>query len=87
MGIEPTTSRFYSHTLCRCATTGLIKQVFLYNIYKTQTLPRQTRGVATAAQWLEQIELKVNSRLKCTDLLAILDVGRAYKYVSIIFLN
>ena len=23
VGIEPTTSRFYNHTLCLCATTGL----------------------------------------------------------------
>ena len=23
VGIEPTTSRFYRHTLCRCTTTGL----------------------------------------------------------------
>ena len=23
VGIEPTTSRFYSHTLCSCTTTGL----------------------------------------------------------------
>ena len=28
MGIEPTTSRFYSHTLCPCATTGLINCLF-----------------------------------------------------------
>ena len=35
MGIEPTTSRFYSHTSCRCATTGLkIKYKHLENALK-----------------------------------------------------
>ena len=34
MGIEPTTSRFCSHTSCRCAMTGLIFFFyFLYGIY------------------------------------------------------
>ena len=38
MGIESTTSRFYSHTSCRCATTGLnwpffIKQHLCTGIY------------------------------------------------------
>ena len=39
MGIKSTTSRFYSHTLCPCATTGLIyyirlNYVIIQNILK-----------------------------------------------------
>ena len=29
VGIEPTTSQFYSHTLCRCATPGLYRTILI----------------------------------------------------------
>ena len=33
VGIEPTTSRFYSHTLCHCATIGLNFWPLFYLVY------------------------------------------------------
>ena len=43
MEIEPTTSRFYSHTLCRSATTGLNNLYENHNLYEYKNKIRFSR--------------------------------------------
>ena len=51
MGIEPTTSRFYSHTLCACATTGLI----YIDIYIRYTLDTNKNNAPTVKAYIVYI--------------------------------
>ena len=47
MGIEPTTSRFYSHTSCRCAATSLMYfSLINYYFYNQQNLAEAEYVVA-----------------------------------------
>ena len=68
-GNEPTTSRFYSHTLCHCATTGLMIYCIIFVTRSSgeadsRAYPRRERVSASGVAALALRSLRAPRRLR-----------------------